>query len=97
MPPENGEIIDRHPETSENNRVIRKLRQDITAGKHWYLALLEAVKNWTVTEETVNGRTWNFLVSDEAFDWLLLAERLIDSVSNLIPEPEKTSLTTLAM
>ena len=92
MPPENGEIIDPHPETAENNEVIRKLRQDITAGKHWYLSLLEAVKNWDLTQETVNDRIWNYLVSGEAFDWLLLAERLTGSVSNLIPEPEKTSL-----
>ncbi len=92
MPPENGEIIDPHPETSENNQVISKLRQDITAGKHWYLALLEAVRNWTITEETVDNRTWNYLVAGEAFDWLLLAERLSDAVSRYVPEPEKTSL-----
>ncbi|UCC16103.1 MAG: hypothetical protein JSU58_06925 [Dehalococcoidales bacterium] len=92
MASENGDKIDPHPETSENNEVIRKLRQDITAGKHWYLALLEAVKNWNATEETVNDLTWNYLISGEAFDWLLLAERISDSVSNLIPEPEITSL-----
>ena len=92
MPPENEEVIDPHPETSEHNEIIRKLRQDITAGKHWYLALLEAVKNWNLAEETANDRTWNYLISGEAFDWLLLAERLSDPVSNLIPEPEKTAL-----
>jgi hypothetical protein len=92
MPPENEEIIDSHPETFDNNEAIRKLRQDITAGKHWYLALLEAINNWNITEETVNDRTWNYLVSGEAFDWLLLAERLSDTITHLIPEQEKTSL-----
>ncbi len=92
MPLENGEVINSHPETSENNQVIRKLRQDIIAGKHWYFALLEAVKNWNVSEETVNHRTWNYLVSGEAFDWLLLAERLSYAISHLVSEPEITFL-----
>ena len=92
MPPEDGETRNSHPETSENNQIILKLRQDITAGKHWYLALLDAVKNWDITEETVNDRAWNYLVSGEAFDWLLLAERLSGCVSHLIPEPEIHSL-----
>ncbi len=87
-----GEVIDPHPEAVEDNPVIRRLRQDITAGKHWYVAILEAVRSWDIAEETTKGRTWQYLVSGEAFDWLLLAERLCDSVSELIPEPEKTYL-----
>ncbi len=92
MPSENEETIDSHPETYENNQVISKFREDIITGKHWYLALLEAVKNWNATEEIVNDRTWNYLIFDEAFDWLLLAERLLNSVTQLIPELEKFSL-----
>jgi hypothetical protein len=92
MPSENNETIDSHPETYENNQVISKFREDIITGKHWYLALLEAVKNWNATEETINERTWHYLIFDEAFDWLLLAERLLNSATELIPEREISSL-----
>ena len=43
--------------------VIRGLEQAITGGKHWYLALLEAIGQWTAAEETHNGRTYRYLVA----------------------------------
>jgi hypothetical protein len=87
-----GQTKDPHPEAIESNAIVRKLRQDISGGKNWYLALLDAVKAWDLPEETVNDRTWKYLVAGEAFDWLLLAERLCDSVADLIAESEKTAL-----
>ena len=78
--------------TSAEEEIIRNLRQAIAGGEHWYLALLEATKVWTKPEETINGRTYQYLIDGEAFDWLLLAERLCQSVTDLIPEDEKNSL-----
>ena len=72
--------------------VIRGLEQAITGGKHWYLALLEAIGQWTAAEETHNGRTYRYLVAGEAFDWLLLAERLCEAVDGLLPDDEKNAL-----
>jgi len=74
------------------SEVIKHLALEITGGKHWYLALLEAIRLWPITEETYNNRNYNYLIGGEAFDWLLLAERLCQSVDNLIPEAEKTAL-----
>ncbi len=71
---------------------IRYLKQAITGGKHWYLALLEAIALWTATEETHNGRNYRYLIAGEAFDWLLLAERLCSTVDGLLPEDEKLAL-----
>ena len=71
---------------------IRHLEQAITSGKHWYIALLEAIGLWVSTEETHNGRTCRYLIEGEAFDWLLLAERLCEAVNSLLPEDEKTTL-----
>ena len=51
-------------------------RQRLGAGAPWHRALLEAMGQWTLPEETWNGRRYKYIVGREAFDWLLLAERL---------------------
>jgi len=77
---------------SSDNEAIRYLKESIIQGKHWYIALLEAIERWTVSEESYNGRDYRYLIADEAFDWLLLAERLLAEVDNLVPEEEVISL-----
>ncbi|MFC1915460.1 hypothetical protein ACFLW4_02045 [Chloroflexota bacterium] len=77
--------------TASDAEVIRHLEQAITGGKHWYLALLEAVGLWGSAEETHNGRVYRYLIAGEAFDWLLLAERLCEAVDGLLPEGEKSA------
>ena len=71
---------------------IRHLEQAITSGKHWYIALLETIGLWNTAEETHNGRIYRYLIADEAFDWLLLVERLCEAVDGLLPSNEKTTL-----
>jgi len=76
----------------DNAKVIRNLEQAITSGKHWYIALLEAIGSWTAAEEAHNGRIYRYLIGGEAFDWLLLAERLCQAVDSLLPDDEKIAL-----
>ena len=71
---------------------ISYLKQSIADGKHWYLALLGAIGLWTSAEENYNDRPYVYLIDGEAFDWLLLAERLCDTVEGLIPEKERDAL-----
>ncbi len=71
---------------------IGHLKQSITSGKHWYIALLEAIGLWDAAEEIHNGRVYHYLIAGEAFDWLLLAERLCEATDSLVPEGEKTAL-----
>ncbi len=71
---------------------VRHLEQAIGSGKHWYIALLEAMGLWASAEETYDGNTYLYLIAGEAFDWLLLAERLCRTVDNLLPEDEKDTL-----
>jgi hypothetical protein len=78
--------------TRGNTEAIIHLEQAIIGGKHWYIALLEAIGLWTETEETYNGRHYHYLIDGEAFDWLLLAERLCEAVDDLLPEEEKLAL-----
>ena len=71
---------------------MRHLEQAIASGKHWYIALLEAIGLWASAEETHNGRTYRYLIAGEAFDWLLLAERLCQAVDGLLPGDERMAL-----
>jgi hypothetical protein len=80
-----------HPTTSDGE-AIRHLKEAIAGGKHWYIALLEAVGLWQTAEESVDGRRYRYLIDGEAFDWLLLAERLLGEVDGSLPEDEKTAL-----
>ena len=80
------------PITSLEDKVIRQLKEDIAAGRHWYIALLEAIGRWEVADEVVEGRSHQYLIDGEAFDWLLLAERLCQVVGGLLPEDEKMAL-----
>ena len=70
---------------------VRHLQQAITDGKHWYIALLEAVGLWATAEEVRNGCIYRYLIAGEAFDWLLLAERLCETVDGLLPDDEKNA------
>jgi hypothetical protein len=71
---------------------IQHLTEAIATGKHWYVALLETIKLWVSTEEDYQGRHYCYLIANEAFDWLVLAERLCEELNGLIPEKERVDL-----
>ncbi len=77
---------------SGDAEAINYLQQAIAGGKHWYLALLGAIGLWTSAEEVYNERTYKYLIDGEAFDWLLLAERLCEAVDSPLPENERDAL-----
>jgi len=68
------------------------LKQAILSGQHWYVALLEAIGLHVAAEEIHHGRRYCYLIAGEAFDWLLLAERLCQTVDGLLPPDERSSL-----
>ncbi len=88
----NNESQSSAPATAGDAQSIRHFRQAIAAGKHWYIALLEAIGLWTSVQETYDGRFYCYLIGGEAFDWLLLAERLCAEMNGLLPEDEKVAL-----
>ena len=80
------------PQT-EARRIVAELKRAVAAGEtHWFLALMEAVREWPLPEEDTGDRTYRYLVGGEAFDWLLLAERLCDEIEDLIPDEERDAL-----
>ena len=77
---------------AESARIISDLRAAIEGGEHWFTAIMAAVRNWPLPLESVGERSYCYLVGGEAFDWLLLAERLCDEMADLVPEEEAEAL-----
>jgi hypothetical protein len=66
-------------------QAVEALRREVERGQPWYPALLEVVARWSAAEEELNGVRQRYLIGGEAFDWLLLAQRLIAEVEEHIP------------
>jgi hypothetical protein len=86
-----GEIDDQ-PRLPAPEEVVFRMRQAILSGDHWFEALLDGVARWRVPSEDIGTRTFHYLIRGEAFDWLLLAERLLDEVPDLVPTAERDAL-----
>ncbi len=80
------------PPVSNTEMAIRHFQAALAGGKHWYLALLETIGLWTDESEVIDGREFQYLIEGEAFDWLLLAERLCDTAEGFIPDQQKNDL-----
>lgn len=72
--------------------VVAAFHTAVRAGEPWLDALLAAVRDWPAPQEIVGGRRYTYLIEGEAFDWLLLAERLSHDVQELIPADERAAL-----
>ena len=81
-----NELVQKEPEA------VRHLKHAVQSGREWHLALLEAIGMWTIPQEEVHGRHYIYLVKGEAFDWLILAERLCEELDGLVPVEEKEHL-----
>jgi len=78
--------------STRDTQAIQRLKSAIAEGKNWYVAVLEAICLWHSSEEDYGGRHYQYLVDNEAFDWLVLAERLCAELDGLIPEKERANL-----
>ena len=75
-----------------DSQAICYLQQAIADGKHWYLALLETIRIWSSVEESYDDNSYRYLIAGEAFDLLLLAQRLCQEIGSLLPEKEVSAL-----
>jgi hypothetical protein len=77
------------PPVSNIDSAIQHFRNGLSTGRPWFTVLLESMAMWTDETETYNGVTYHYLLEGEAFDWLMLAQRLFETVPGQIPEKEK--------
>ena len=83
------------PENSLNGHIpeaVVHLKSAVQSGAPWHRALLEAIGMWTLPDEVYRDRTYHYMIQGEAFDWLVLAERLCAELDGLIPSGEKELL-----
>ena len=83
---------ERRRTASAGQPAIDEFRHALESGRDWPTALLEAMARWTAPQESDNGRTNTYLIGGEAFDWLLLAERLCSEAEGLMPDDEREAL-----
>ena len=77
---------------AQTRELIAGFRESLEGGTDWFPALLDAMAAWTLPEETHRGRTYKYFIGGEAFDWLLLAERLCEEVDGLVPREQVEDL-----
>ena len=92
MTQEDNRLVAAETFAAGDAEAIDYLKKSVAGGKHWYLALLGAIGLWTSAEEEHNDRTCVYLIDGEAFDWLLLAERLCETIDGWLPENERDAL-----
>jgi hypothetical protein len=92
MSSKDNRLVPTGSSTPGDAEAVRYLREALASGKNWYLSLLGAIGLWTSASEEYNGRSYIYLIDGEAFDWLLLAERLCGTVEGLLPEKEVNDL-----
>ncbi len=64
----------------------------LSAGEHWYAALLGAVQLWDRDEECYGGRYFRYVIAGEALDLLLVMERICWDLGHLLPQEEYEAL-----
>ena len=75
-----------------DDTAVEGLRRALEDGRDWPTALLEAIAVWAAPEEEYQGRGFVYLIGGEAFDWLLLAERLLLDVADMVSAEEREDL-----
>ena len=66
---------------------ISRLKSSIgSAESDWKLTVLEAIADWPLANEDVRGEMFEYLIGGEAFNWRLLAQRLLGECGSLIPD-----------
>jgi hypothetical protein len=78
--------------TEQVPEAVLHLRSSVRSGTPWPQAMLEAAALWTLPQEVYQGRSYQYLIQGEAFDWLVLAERLCAELYGYISDEEKERL-----
>ena len=81
-----------HSESIADVGTVRNMMRSLENGRDWMEVLIEAIALWATPKETYRGRIYNYFIAGEAFDWILLAERLCKTANKLVPKSEREDL-----
>ena len=79
------------------DQAVEAYRRALRRGDDWYDTLLAIVARWVAPFEILEGMEHVYLVGGEAFDWLRLAQRLIDAAGDLVPLAETERLLIMGL
>lgn len=72
----------------EANQVVSRLKADLersgSTEEQWKHSVLETIAKWPLANENLAGEQLDYLIGGEAFDWRLLAERLLTECGTVI-------------
>lgn len=85
-----------HPIGSQEE-ILDEFRKTIQGGHPWPEALMDAMASWPAAEEVHQRKRYNYFIAGEAFDWMMLSERILQSVEGLVPIQEQEALITSGM
>ena len=69
----------------EAKAVISRMKSDIdSTDEEWKLTVLETIAEWPFAQEEFEGEQLDYLIGGEAFDWRLLAQRLLGECGSQI-------------
>ncbi|MDP9236585.1 MAG: NUDIX domain-containing protein [Chloroflexota bacterium] len=84
-----GAPFGEHDTAAEEFEPLAQFLASLEAGDPWFDALMRAIALWEQPDELASdGRRYRYLIGGEAFDWLLLAERLIEEAGDRLPAAE---------
>ncbi len=72
--------------------VVSELRENVLGGQAWYSAMMQAVREWPLADEEVDGERFVYMLDGEALDLLRICERLSPAVEDLVPEEQLLAL-----
>ena len=68
--------------------MVTRLKADLersgSTEEQWKLSVLETIAKWPLANENVAGEQLDYLIGGEAFDWRLLAQRLLNECGTVI-------------
>ena len=66
---------------------ISRLKAEIdSAEDDWKLTVLQAIADWPLASEDVKGEKIDYLIGGEAFNWRLLAQRLLGECGSAVTD-----------
>jgi hypothetical protein len=83
IPPAETTALDAGPAPRAPEELLATLESRLAENpSEWQEAVLETIGQWPLSSETVNGEQFNYLIGGEAFDWRLLARRILENLEN---------------
>ena len=76
----------------KKSELLNNFKNSLLKGDSWIHSLFETISVWEIPTEIYRGREYIYLIEGEAFDWILLAERICGVVNDLLPERELKNL-----